>query len=162
MATGAHNTAYDLELGTTETRREDQSQQTAEIVVQRGKPSAKAGQWATSSNIPAFQLCASRREESHYESLSTDGWFNGHSCTDPTPVVHLKNTESAVCGIVHLRHSDTKTEVCLSLVTATGIWQTGIWLEIEPGDELGISWYADWHGREISAINMEILKQTQH
>ncbi len=51
-------------------------------------------------------------------------------------------------------------EICLSLVTPRGIWQTGMWFELNENDGVDISWTTD-DARAIASICMEISKASR-
>jgi hypothetical protein len=93
----------------------------------------------------------------HSEFINPHSWYQLPLGAKPTPIVVFKNEEEQPCGIVHMRNLDGHRSVCISLVNKFGAWQTGVWLQIESGDKLAISWFRDWRKTEISAINLEII-----
>lgn len=136
----------------------------APIDIPANRPDSSAKDWArgqqTIFNMATFKLCGSGREEWHDEVVKTDQWFNA-TAAEPVPVVRLTDCDSELRGIVHMRTTDTGAEVCLSLITPKGNWQTGIWFEIAAEDEVSVAWCTDWSGRELTTITLEI-QQTQH
>jgi len=145
---------------------EQEDQDNLEVSSGHQRPNQEASRWAKRSHenisLPVYRLFGSGGEEWHDETISTDGWFDKGLNAEPSPVAHLANSNNKLAGIIHMRSKNSTPEVCLSLITPKGVWQTGVWLEIERGDELGISWCTDWQGREISSICLEILKVTHH
>jgi len=93
----------------------------------------------------------------HSEFVNPHSWYELPLGAKPTPIVVFKNEDEQRCGIVHMRNLGGQRSVCISLVSKTGTWQTGVWLDIEAGDKLSISWFRDWRNTEISAINLEII-----
>jgi len=93
----------------------------------------------------------------HSESVNPHSWYEQLLGAKPTPIVLFKNEDGERCGIVHMRNIAGQRSVCISLVSQAGAWQTGVWLDIEAGDRLSISWFRDWRNTEISAINLEII-----
>lgn len=93
----------------------------------------------------------------HSEFINPHSWYQLSLGAKPTPIVVFKNERERPCGIVHMRNLDGQRSVCISLVNQAGAWQTGVWVEIEAGDKLAISWFRDWRNTEISAINLEII-----
>ncbi len=111
------------------------------------------------NGMVTFQLSGNGREEWHNEIVETAAWFENGSST-PEPVVRLVDAENHLRGIIHMRTKDSATEVCLSLITPKGKWQTGIWFEISNQDEVNVSWCTDWSGRELTTISLEIQSTT--
>ncbi len=93
----------------------------------------------------------------HSEFINPHSWYELPIGIKPTPIVVFKSESGQPCGIVHMRNLDSQRSVCISLVNTFGAWQTGVWLEIDSGDKLAISWFRDWRNTEISAINLEII-----
>ena len=93
----------------------------------------------------------------HSETINPHSWYEQPLGAKPTPTVVFKTEDGNRCGIVHMRNLDGQRSVCISLVSKAGAWQTGVWLDIEAGDKLAISWFRDWRNTEISAINLEII-----
>ena len=105
-------------------------------------------------------LRSRNRDHWHSEFINPHSWYELPLGTKPTPIVVFKSESGQPCGIVHMRNLDSQRSVCISLVNKFGAWQTGVWLEIDSGDKLAISWFRDWHNTEISAINLEIISAT--
>lgn len=93
----------------------------------------------------------------HSEFINPHSWYHLPLGPKPTPIVVFKNEQQHPCGIVHMRNLDGHRSVCISLINKFNAWQTGVWLQIEAGDKLAISWFRDWRKTEISAINLEII-----
>lgn len=136
----------------------------APVNIPANRPDSSAEDWAhgrqAQFNMVTFKLCGRGREEWHDEKIQTEDWFKGVAA-EPVPVVRLTDYESELRGIIHMRTTDKGTEVCLSLITPKGNWQTGIWFEIDAGDDVSVSWCTDWSGRELTTIALEI-QQTEH
>lgn len=136
----------------------------APINIPANRPDSSAKDWArgqqTQFNMVTFKLCGRGREEWHDELVQTHEWFNTIA-PEPVPVVRLTSCDSELRGIVHMRTTDSTTEVCLSLITPKGNWQTGIWFEIAAENEVSVAWCTDWSGCELTTITLEI-QQTQH
>lgn len=136
----------------------------APVNIAASRPAGSAKDWAHGQqaefSMVTFKLCGRGREEWHDEKIQTTDWFKG-AVTEPVPVVRLTDCESTLCGIIHMRTTNESAEVCLSLITPQGNWQTGIWFEIDADADVSVSWCTDWSGRELTTISLEI-QQAQH
>ncbi len=136
----------------------------APLGIPANKPDSSAEDWAhgqqSEFSMMNFKLCGRGREEWFDQKVETTEWFE-RSAKEPVPVLRLTDSNNELRGIAHMRTSAKGTEVCLSLVTPKGNWQTGIWFEIQAEDEVSISWCTDRTGRELTTISLEI-QQTQH
>jgi len=132
--------------------------------VPANRPDSSAQHWEqgvqSKFQMATFKLCGRGREEWHDEVIGTSEWFQAVS-DQPVPVVRLTDCNNELRGIVHMRSSESGAEVCLSLITPKGNWQTGIWFEIKAEDQVSVSWCTDWTGRHLTTISLEI-QQTQH
>ncbi len=136
---------------------------TAPLITARNRPDGRAEGWSRKCKLKAkmatYQLHGSGHEEWHNKIVDTASWFTDGTDT-PEPVVRLIDVESHLRGIIHMRTRDNSAEVCLSLITPKGKWQTGIWFEIARKDEVNVSWCTDWSGRELTTISLEIQTTT--
>ncbi len=135
----------------------------APLNIAANRPDSSAESWSRSckpkANMVTYRLHGRGHEDWYNEIVDTTSWFADGTDT-PEPVVRLVDLDSKLRGIIHMRRRDSNTEVCLSLITPKGKWQTGIWFEISRNDEVNVSWCTDWSGRELTTISLEIQTTT--